>query len=140
MAKTTILAIFMIVVVLGMAMKETQGQEDCHEYYTETGICEHNQCAAQCASKRNGTGRFSFFDASVDMEVDTEAMGTKVVAIREEKAVVDMVEMENVKVEDIEVEAMEVVVVDIGVKVSGYGYGNRYSGGRGGYSRGGGGG
>ncbi|KAH0865470.1 hypothetical protein HID58_082681 [Brassica napus] len=44
--------------------------------------------------------------------VDTEAMGTKVVAIREEKAVVDMVE-----VEDIEVEAMVVVVVDIGLKV-----------------------
>ncbi|WZZ82389.1 hypothetical protein YC2023_102961 [Brassica napus] len=43
--------------LLRMAMKETQGQENCHEYYTETGICEHNQCAAQCASKRNGTGR-----------------------------------------------------------------------------------
>ncbi|KAL0756622.1 hypothetical protein Bca101_094290 [Brassica carinata] len=129
MAKTTILAIFMIVLVLGVAMKETQGQENCHEYYTETGICEHNQCAAQCASKRNGTGRFNCdIDWFVRMDWHVYSGGGK----REGGGYRGGSHGGSCGGYRCE-------------SCSGYGYGgdgyvNRYSGGRGGYSRVGGGG
>ncbi|ESQ44694.1 hypothetical protein EUTSA_v10003401mg [Eutrema salsugineum] len=56
MTKSTVLVIFMVVLVLGMVAKETQGQERCHEYMTGTGPCEINQCVDQCTAKWKGRG------------------------------------------------------------------------------------
>ncbi|WZY91852.1 hypothetical protein YC2023_064181 [Brassica napus] len=54
MAKTSILGIFMIVLVLGTVTMESQGQ--CHDYITEPAICERKQCAFECAAKWKGSG------------------------------------------------------------------------------------
>ncbi|KAL0770038.1 hypothetical protein Bca101_035188 [Brassica carinata] len=54
MARTSILVIFMIVLVLGTMTMESQGQ--CHDYIVEGGICERKQCAAECTAKWNGSG------------------------------------------------------------------------------------
>ncbi|EOA34433.1 hypothetical protein CARUB_v10021964mg [Capsella rubella] len=57
MSKAPIVAIFMVILVLGMVTKETQGQELCHEYI-ELGVpCKPNQCVDACSSKhKNGKG------------------------------------------------------------------------------------
>ncbi|CAF2264609.1 hypothetical protein IGI04_014164 [Brassica rapa subsp. trilocularis] len=51
MAKNTTFAIFMIVLVLGMVMKETQGQQLCHERFIGATPCVPPQCAEQCTAK-----------------------------------------------------------------------------------------
>ncbi|CAG7903073.1 unnamed protein product, partial [Brassica rapa] len=56
MAKTTILAIFMVVLVLGMVM-ESQEQESCRDYIRGTEICQAKQCDDQCTFKYNGYGK-----------------------------------------------------------------------------------
>ncbi|CAH8337315.1 unnamed protein product [Eruca vesicaria subsp. sativa] len=56
MAKTTILAIFMVVLILG-TVKESQGQEMCHDEIKVHGVCENKPCKVQCkAMHRNGYG------------------------------------------------------------------------------------
>ncbi|WZZ05443.1 hypothetical protein YC2023_091364 [Brassica napus] len=57
MAKTTILAIFMVVLVLGTVTMESQGQELCHEYFVESGICVPKHCADRCTDKWKGSGK-----------------------------------------------------------------------------------
>ncbi|KAF8092418.1 hypothetical protein N665_0415s0038 [Sinapis alba] len=56
MAKTTILAIFMVVLVLGTVM-ESHGQETCRDYFRGPGKCQAKQCDDQCTAKYNGYGR-----------------------------------------------------------------------------------
>ncbi|CDY45688.1 BnaCnng13530D [Brassica napus] len=56
MVKTTIFAIFMVVLVLGMVM-ESQGQESCREYISGTEICQAKQCDDQCTVEYNGYGK-----------------------------------------------------------------------------------
>ncbi|CAD5324761.1 unnamed protein product [Arabidopsis thaliana] len=48
MSKTTVIAIFMVVLVLGLVTKETQGQELCHDYMSGTELCEEDKCVAKC--------------------------------------------------------------------------------------------
>ncbi|KAL9286229.1 putative defensin-like protein 129 [Arabidopsis thaliana] len=58
MTKNTALTIFMVVLVIGMVMEETQG-DTCHEYlYPEK--CENNQCNSECATKFKEVGVFGF--------------------------------------------------------------------------------
>ncbi|KAG7564311.1 S locus-related glycoprotein 1 binding pollen coat protein [Arabidopsis suecica] len=54
MSKTTIIAIFMVVLVLGLVTKETQGQEFCHEYMLGAESCEENKCVIICGWKHIG--------------------------------------------------------------------------------------
>ncbi|CAN6937041.1 unnamed protein product [Brassica oleracea var. botrytis] len=59
MAKNTIFAIFMIVLVLGMVMEDTRGGELCHEHFVQDSVCVPQKCAAQCTAKwgaRQGRG------------------------------------------------------------------------------------
>ncbi|CAF2059814.1 unnamed protein product [Brassica oleracea var. botrytis] len=56
MAKTTILAIFMVVLVLGTVM-ESQGQEMCTDYSKGSVDCQAKPCNDQCVAKYNGHGR-----------------------------------------------------------------------------------
>ncbi|KAG7561633.1 S locus-related glycoprotein 1 binding pollen coat protein [Arabidopsis thaliana x Arabidopsis arenosa] len=58
MTKTITLAIFMVVLVLGMVTKETQGEENqCYEYIsTPQENCEGLVCAHDCTMKHGGNG------------------------------------------------------------------------------------
>ncbi|KAG7626030.1 S locus-related glycoprotein 1 binding pollen coat protein [Arabidopsis thaliana x Arabidopsis arenosa] len=58
--KATILAIFMVVLVLGMETKETQGQEMCHDLIKKTD-CDDATCVTLCKQKWNGNGGGSCF-------------------------------------------------------------------------------
>ncbi|CAN8267893.1 unnamed protein product [Cochlearia groenlandica] len=55
MTKATIIAIFMIVLAIGMVVQETQGQEMCHDFIKMTE-CENGECATLCKEKWNGNG------------------------------------------------------------------------------------
>ncbi|CAL9218250.1 unnamed protein product [Arabidopsis halleri] len=57
MSKATVIAIFMVVLVLGMVTKETQGHT-CVDYFEVTlpDVCEANWCTAECLKARNGKG------------------------------------------------------------------------------------
>lgn len=35
-------------IFLGTVTMESQGQELCHEYFVESGICDPKRCADQC--------------------------------------------------------------------------------------------
>ncbi|CAN8267896.1 unnamed protein product [Cochlearia groenlandica] len=55
MTKATIIAIFMIVLAIGMVIKETQGQQMCHDL-PKMPQCEDEACATICKQKWNGNG------------------------------------------------------------------------------------
>ncbi|CAN6828875.1 hypothetical protein Bca4012_031060 [Brassica carinata] len=57
MTRANVLALCMVVLVLGMIMEETEGQEWCHDYMTGKQKCEAKHCAAQCKRKWKGVGR-----------------------------------------------------------------------------------
>ncbi|KAG7578081.1 S locus-related glycoprotein 1 binding pollen coat protein [Arabidopsis thaliana x Arabidopsis arenosa] len=57
--QATILAIFMIVLVLGMKTKETQGQEMCHDLIKKTD-CDDAMCVTMCKQKWKGSGGSCF--------------------------------------------------------------------------------
>ncbi|XP_019093744.1 PREDICTED: putative defensin-like protein 118 [Camelina sativa] len=56
MTKVTVLAIFMIVLVLGMMTGETQGQEMCRDLPMKGQKCVADTCATVCKQKWNGRG------------------------------------------------------------------------------------
>ncbi|XP_019093728.1 PREDICTED: putative defensin-like protein 119 [Camelina sativa] len=56
MTKAIVLAIFMIVLVLGMMMGETQGQEMCRDVAMRGQNCVAHTCATFCKQKWNGSG------------------------------------------------------------------------------------
>ncbi|CAH8337309.1 unnamed protein product [Eruca vesicaria subsp. sativa] len=55
MVKTTILAIFMVLLVLGTVM-ESQGQEMCHDYIRGPEICQAKPCDDRCKAQYNASG------------------------------------------------------------------------------------
>ncbi|KAG7656947.1 S locus-related glycoprotein 1 binding pollen coat protein [Arabidopsis suecica] len=58
MSKPTVIVIFMAILVLGMATKETQGA-NCVNYFEITfpEVCEANWCTAECLKAyKNGKG------------------------------------------------------------------------------------
>ncbi|CAH2079460.1 unnamed protein product [Thlaspi arvense] len=57
MTKATFFAMFMVILVLGTVMKDTQGQELCHDLFAEPQICNPTQCANQCTAKWKGSGK-----------------------------------------------------------------------------------
>ncbi|AEE80166.1 low-molecular-weight cysteine-rich 52 [Arabidopsis thaliana] len=56
MSKSTILAIFMIVLVLGKVTKETQGQEMCRDILMKAKNCDEGTCDTLCKQKWKGNG------------------------------------------------------------------------------------
>ncbi|EOA23216.1 hypothetical protein CARUB_v10019561mg [Capsella rubella] len=54
MSKTTIIAIFMVILVLGLVPKGTQGQELCHEYINGAVACEAQLCRELCTWRHPG--------------------------------------------------------------------------------------
>ncbi|KAG7629272.1 S locus-related glycoprotein 1 binding pollen coat protein [Arabidopsis thaliana x Arabidopsis arenosa] len=58
MTKAITLAIFMVVLVLGMVTKETQGEEkQCYDYLlTPQENCEGLICAHECTMQHGGNG------------------------------------------------------------------------------------
>ncbi|KAG7566227.1 S locus-related glycoprotein 1 binding pollen coat protein [Arabidopsis suecica] len=56
MAKSTILAILMMVLVLGMVTKQTQGQEMCRDLLMRAKNCDAGTCATLCKQKWKGNG------------------------------------------------------------------------------------
>ncbi|EOA11987.1 hypothetical protein CARUB_v10012713mg [Capsella rubella] len=56
MTKSTVFAIFMIVLVIGMMMNVTQGQEMCRDLLMRSQNCNAGECAALCKKKWNGNG------------------------------------------------------------------------------------
>ncbi|XP_019101120.1 PREDICTED: putative defensin-like protein 119 [Camelina sativa] len=56
MTKAIGLVIFMIVLVLGIMMGETQGQEMCHDLPMRGQNCVDDTCATLCKQKWNGSG------------------------------------------------------------------------------------
>ncbi|KAG7578082.1 S locus-related glycoprotein 1 binding pollen coat protein [Arabidopsis thaliana x Arabidopsis arenosa] len=62
--RATILAIFMIVLVLGMEIKETQGQETCHDLIMKRD-CDEATCVTKCQQKWKGSGGSCFQNFNV---------------------------------------------------------------------------
>ncbi|CAA0383153.1 unnamed protein product [Arabidopsis thaliana] len=57
--KATILAIFMIILVLGIGTKETRGQETCHDLIMKRD-CDEATCVNMCQQKWKGSGGSCF--------------------------------------------------------------------------------
>ncbi|CAH2051594.1 unnamed protein product [Thlaspi arvense] len=55
MTKAIILVTFMIVLILGMVIIETQGQEMCHDIVMKTN-CKESPCINLCMQKWKGSG------------------------------------------------------------------------------------